>query len=114
LKYRRRSKSLSGDTFDVHHPLAIERMKKLKAGSRAPDAFVTAHEIGSAFMVQLQGRIQRHTDSSISSTVNLPETATEEGVEQIFLRAWLAGCKGITVYMKGSREGILLPGQLSE
>ena len=112
LKYQRRSKSLSGETFDVHHPLAVERSRKLRAGAKmGSDAFVTAHEIDPSFRVMLQGRIQRHIDSSISSTVNLPETATEDDVEQIFLQAWRVGCKGITVYREGSREGILLSGQ---
>jgi ribonucleoside-diphosphate reductase alpha chain len=111
LKYRRRSKSLSGGTFDVHHPLAVQRRKNLGGDGKVPDAFVTAHEIDPSFRVQLQGKIQRHVDSSISSTVNLSETATEDDVEQIFLQAWRAGCKGITVYREGSREGILLSEQ---
>ena len=81
---------------------------------KMPDAFVIAHEIDPSFRVQLQGKIQRHIDSSISSTVNLPETATEDDVERIFLHAWRAGCKGITVYREGSREGILLSGPLSK
>jgi ribonucleoside-diphosphate reductase alpha chain len=56
----------------------------------------------------MQGIIQRHIDSSISSTVNLPKDTTVEQVEQIYMQAWKAGCKGITVYREGSREGILI------
>jgi ribonucleoside-diphosphate reductase alpha chain len=47
-------------------------------------------------------------DQSISSTINLPRDTPRETVERIYRHAWQAGCKGITVYREGSREGILL------
>jgi ribonucleoside-diphosphate reductase alpha chain len=55
----------------------------------------------------MQGVIQRYVDSSISSTVNLSEDVTIETVGDIYLTAYKAGLKGITVYREGSREGIL-------
>ena len=61
-----------------------------------------------AFRVQLQGRIQRHIDSSISSTVNLLATATEDDVEQIFLQAWRARVQGDNGVQGRIAEGILL------
>jgi ribonucleoside-diphosphate reductase alpha chain len=57
--------------------------------------------------VKMQATIQKHIDTAISSTVNLPEDITPEEVERIYLLAWRMGCKGITVYREGSREGIL-------
>src|SRR5947209_7725355 len=57
--------------------------------------------------VKMQATIQRHIDTAISSTVNLPESITPEEVERIYFLAWELGCKGITVYREGSREGIL-------
>jgi ribonucleoside-diphosphate reductase alpha chain len=56
----------------------------------------------------MQGTIQRYIDASISSTVNLPEDVSVETVADIYLAAYKAGLKGITVYREGSREGILI------
>ncbi|MGI0092165.1 MAG: adenosylcobalamin-dependent ribonucleoside-diphosphate reductase [Nitrososphaerales archaeon] len=110
LSYVRKSKSLSGGEFKVYHPLVQEYMKKfgLKNEPELPDVFVTAHNIKAEFRVQMQGAIQKHVDSSISSTVNIPKEATVQDVKDIYFQAWRAGCKGITVYREGAREGILL------
>jgi len=56
----------------------------------------------------MQGEVQKYIDSSISSTVNLSEDTTEETVADIYMKAYEAGLKGITVYREGSREGILV------
>ncbi len=58
--------------------------------------------------VELQGRITKHIDHSLSSTVNLPEDVTMEEVGKIFMRAWKSGCKGITVYRDRCRDGVLV------
>lgn len=58
--------------------------------------------------VEMQGRIQKHVDHSISVTVNLPEEATEELVRQVYETGWSVGCKGLTVYREGSRSGVLI------
>jgi ribonucleoside-diphosphate reductase alpha chain len=58
--------------------------------------------------VEMQGRIQKHVDHSISVTVNLPENVTEEMVSQVYESGWRSGCKGITVYREGSRSGVLI------
>ncbi len=110
LSYVRRSKSLSGSEFKVYHPLVQEYLRKLQLKSEKdlPDTFVTAHKIKAEFRVQMQGIIQKHIDSSISSTVNIPRETSVEQVKQIYIQAWKAGCKGITVYREGAREGILL------
>ena len=56
----------------------------------------------------MQGVIQKYIDSSISSTVNLKQDITKETVADIYLTAYKANLKGITVYREGSREGILI------
>ena len=56
----------------------------------------------------MQGTIQKYIDSSISSTVNLAENITVETIADIYMTAYEAGLKGITVYREGSREGILV------
>ncbi len=110
LSYVRKSKSLTGGEFKVYHPLVQEYMKRfgLKTESELPDIFVTAHNIKAEFRVQMQGTIQKHIDSSISSTVNIPKEASVQDVKDIYFQAWRSGCKGITVYREGVREGILL------
>jgi ribonucleoside-diphosphate reductase alpha chain len=55
----------------------------------------------------MQAAIQKHIDTAISSTVNLPQDISTEEVANIYFLAWKLGCKGITVYREGSREGIL-------
>jgi Ribonucleotide reductase, alpha subunit len=88
----------------------LEYMKTAQVSEEAslPDFFIPAHKINAQFRVKLQGVIQQHIDSAISSTVNLPREATAEQVGEIYMQAWKAGCKGITVYREGSREGILI------
>lgn len=56
----------------------------------------------------MQGAVQKWVDHSISVTINLPNDATEELVGQLYLEAWEAGCKGVTVYRDGSRSGVLI------
>ena len=56
----------------------------------------------------MQGVIQKYIDSSISSTVNLKENIQKETVADIYMTAYKANLKGITVYREGSREGILI------
>ncbi len=107
LKYTRRSETLSKETYEVDHPLCQEYLK-LNPGAQLPDTFVTAHNIKPEFRVRMQAVIQKHVDSAISSTVNLPEDITVEEVEKIYMSAWKHGLKGITVYREGSREGILI------
>jgi ribonucleoside-diphosphate reductase alpha chain len=110
FSYTRRSESLSKEYYKVYHPLVKEYMDMfaLKSEEELPDFFVTAHKIKPEFRVKMQAVIQKHIDSAISSTVNLPENVSVEEVERIYFLAWKLGCKGITVYREGSREGVLL------
>jgi ribonucleoside-diphosphate reductase alpha chain len=105
--YRRRVKNSDGETFSeykVYHPL-IKKM--FGDDQKLPEYVVTAHDIDPYFRVKMQGIIQKYVDSSISSTVNLPEDVTIDTVADIYLTAYKAGLKGITVYREGCREGIL-------
>ena len=58
--------------------------------------------------VNMQGNIQKYVDHSISVTVNLPKGTTEDIVEDVYKTAWLSGCKGCTIYVDGSRDGVLI------
>lgn len=70
----------------------------------------TAYEVSPERRVALQSLCQKYVDSAISSTVNLPTTATVDQIRGIYELAWKSGCKGITVYRQGSREDIYSTG----
>ncbi|GAB2977616.1 adenosylcobalamin-dependent ribonucleoside-diphosphate reductase [Mucilaginibacter puniceus] len=68
----------------------------------------TANDVDYLKKVEMQGQIQQWVDHSISVTINMPADVTEEIVGQLYMAAWKAGCKGITVYRDGSRSGVLI------
>ena len=108
--YKRRVKENDGygksfKEYTVYHPI-IETL--FGTDESLPDHVVTAHHIDPYFRVKMQGAIQKYIDSSISSTVNLAESITVETIADIYMTAYEAGLKGITVYREGSREGILI------
>jgi len=73
-----------------------------------PEYFVESDKIDWIRRVEVQAAIQKSIDHSISSTINLPKDTTPEMVGEIYLQGWKRGLKGITVYVEGSRSGVLL------
>lgn len=77
-----------------------------------PDAirhtFVVSADITPAEHVRMQAAIQAFVDNSISKTINFPEKATEQDVATAYFTAWELGCKGLTVYVTGSRDKVVL------
>lgn len=115
----------SGDSFEefiVYHPKFIEWMKingiEVRQDytqedidalvAKSPYAHATANDIDWLEKVKMQGRIQKWVDHSISVTINLPSTVSEDLVNQLYVEAWRQGCKGCTVYRDGSRSGVLV------
>jgi ribonucleoside-diphosphate reductase alpha chain len=70
--------------------------------------FVVSSDISAEEHVLMQAAIQAFTDNSISKTCNFAEGATEEDVAKAYMLAWETGCKGLTVYVTGSREQVVL------
>ena len=76
--------------------------------AQSPYYKATANDVDWMKKVQMQGRIQKWVDHSISVTINLPSDATEDLVGKLYEEAWRSGCKGVTVYRDGSRSGVLI------
>jgi ribonucleoside-diphosphate reductase alpha chain len=70
--------------------------------------FVVAGDISAEEHVRMQAALQAFVDSSISKTINFPAGATRDDVARAFQLAWKLGCKGLTVYVTGSRERVVL------
>jgi ribonucleoside-diphosphate reductase alpha chain len=72
------------------------------------DVFVVASDITAEEHVRMQAALQPFVDSSISKTINFPATATPDDVARAFRLAWELGCKGLAVYLTGSRDKVVL------
>lgn len=112
FSYTRKTESLHGEDkyYKVYTKIVKEYMEEnnLKEEEELPDFFVNAQTIDPFKRVEMQGIWQSYIDASISSTINLPNEATVEEVEQLYMYAWEQGCKGLTIYRDGcARSGIL-------
>ena len=73
-------------------------------------SYVTTHELNYKKRIKIQAAVQKWTDSSVSSTINLPKDATIKDIYDIYLYAWEEGLKGITIFRDGSKKSILSTG----
>lgn len=96
--------------FEVFHP-QVTRWMEITGETdikKSPWYGNCAEDLDYIHRVKLQAAAQRHVDHAISSTVNLPADATVDTVREVYEAAWKEGCKGITVYRKGCRDGVIL------
>lgn len=117
LSYKRRTVGMTDgqDTYyDVYCKAAKEYMK-VNHTSNLPSYFVGSADIAWKDRVITQAVMQNSIDTAISSTVNLPNSATKEDIAHMYLLAWKSGCKGITIFRDGcKRTGILTNGEEKE
>lgn len=110
--YTRKTESLHGhdEYYKVYTPIVQKYMEEhnLKDDSELPDYFVTAQTLNYKERIDMQAIWQNHIDASISSTVNVPNNFTVEETEELYMRAWEQGLKGVTIFRDGcKRTGIL-------
>ncbi len=102
----------NGFSKDKVRAMDVAEIEKLVAQS--PYFKATSNDIDWPAKVKMQGRMQQWVDHSISVTVNLPSSTTEEMVAEVYKTAWEFGCKGVTVYREGSRSGVLISAKENE
>ena len=88
---------------------ALRRFRALHGDDATlPDSFVTAQDLTPAEHVRMQAAVQRHVDSAISKTVNVPEDISFEAFQAVYLDAYRSGCKGCTTYRPNAITGSVL------
>ena len=113
--YERKTESLHGhdQSYKVYTPIVKKYMDEhhMADDKDLPDFFVTAQTLDYKDRIDMQAIWQQHIDASISSTVNVPNDFTVEQVEELYMRAWEKGLKGVTIFRDGcKRAGILTTG----
>lgn len=93
--------------YKVYHHNVQEYLKHFET-DQVPAFFTESDKIDWKRRVEIQGVIQKHIDHSISSTINLPKGTSPDVVSELYLLGWKLGLKGVTVYVDGSRDGVLI------
>lgn len=109
FKYTRKTESLGNqdEYYDVYAKIAKE-YQRINNTKELPSYFIESDMIRPIDRIKMQSIWQKYIDTAISSTVNLPEEATIEDIENIYIDAWKYGLKGITVFRNNcERMGIL-------
>lgn len=90
----------------VHHN--VQRYRDMFPGQPLPYYFVDAHAVLPEEKLKVLEAAGHRIDHAVSSTTNLPSDTLKERLEYLYFDAWKRGLKGITVYVDGSRDGILV------
>lgn len=114
ISYTRRTVGLTDNNdhyYTVYCKAAKEYMAlhpEITSADQLPDYFVASADIDPMDRVKTQAIIQNYIDTAISSTVNLPEEATEEQMAKIYIAAWEQGLKGLTIFRSGCKRQAIL------
>jgi ribonucleoside-diphosphate reductase alpha chain len=109
FSYNRRTVSLNSEetTYKVDTKI-VSDFRKATGMTELPDYFVSSADIDYHDRVRVQAMLQKYIDASISSTVNLPNSATIEDVADLYMEAWINGLKGITIWRDGCQRQAIL------
>lgn len=99
---------LEANGYDTQRLATVSDAELERWVAASPYYKATANDIDWVAKVKMQGAIQKWVDHSISVTVNLPNNVSEALVAEVYRTAWECGCKGVTVYRDGCRDGVLL------
>lgn len=99
---------LVANNYDIDEVKLMADAELNKIIEKSPYYKALSNDVDWVEKVKMQGAMQKWIDHSISVTVNLPNEATEDLVNQVYLTAWKHGCKGCTIYRDGSRSGVLI------
>lgn len=125
----KKATNVAGD-FYVFSPLFLEACKKHNVPQEVLDEvgrrgscqnvegipleiqhiFKGAMDIAPVDHIAMQAAVQKCVDNAVSKTINLPNTATVEMIKDCYKMAYDMGCKGITVYRDGCKEGVVTVG----
>lgn len=94
--------------YDPDEVKEMEAKDLDKIVEKSPYYKASSNDVDWLNKVRMQGRVQKWVDHSISVTINLPGNVEEEMVDKLYREAWAVGCKGVTVYRDGSRDGVLI------
>lgn len=100
------------DVEEIKRSYTQEQLDELQ--EKSPYYKSTANDIDWVNKVKMQGAVQKWVDHSISVTVNIPKDTSEDVVSRIYATAWESGCKGMTIYRDGSRNGVLVSNDTQE
>lgn len=84
--------------------------EKYSIPSDVVEIFTTTHEIDPKAHVEIQAAFQKHIDSAVSKTINLPNSASWQDIARVYEYAYDLGCKGITIFRDGSKDPALQVG----
>jgi len=94
--------------YDIDEVKAMKDSELKLIIEKSPYHKATSNDVDWVEKVRMQGNIQKYVDHSISVTVNLPNNVTEDIVSKVYEMGWKSGCKGMTVYRDGSRQGVIM------
>lgn len=108
--YTRKTESLVNEEkyYKVYTPIIKKLIDEGFSEETLPEYVVTSEQIPYRERIKVQATLQKFIDASISSTINLPESATIDDVKTIYRLAWEEGLKGVTVYRSGCKRGAVL------
>ncbi len=109
LEYVRRLR-LPDDTVkeELLEDYAVRLWRQLHGSKPLPEAFVTVEDLDWRDHLRMQAAMQKHVDSAISKTINLPESISFEEFRDVYHEAWRAGLKGCTTYRPNPVTGAIL------